>query len=70
MESTIVYWGYIGILENKMETTIVYWGYTGTMENEMETTMVFAARGVGTIASSFDGGLSDYQHEVRLSVRA
>ena len=27
METTIVYWGYIGIMENKMETTIVYWGY-------------------------------------------
>ena len=24
METTIVYWGYIGIMENKMETTI--WG--------------------------------------------
>ena len=34
MESTIVYWGYIGIMENKMETTIVYWGYIGIMENK------------------------------------
>ena len=24
--ATIVYWGYIGIMEKKMETTIVYWG--------------------------------------------
>ena len=24
MEATIVYWGYIGIMENKMEATIVY----------------------------------------------
>ena len=23
METTIVYWGYMGIMENKMETTIV-----------------------------------------------
>ena len=23
METTIVYWGYIGIMENKMETTIM-----------------------------------------------
>ena len=23
MESTVVYWGYIGIMEKKMETTIV-----------------------------------------------
>ena len=29
METTIVYWGYIGIMDNKMETTIVYWGYIG-----------------------------------------
>ena len=36
--SPIVYWGYIGITENKMETTIVYWGYIGIMEKKMETT--------------------------------
>ena len=41
METTIVYWGCIGIMENKMETTIVYWGYIGMMENEMETTIVY-----------------------------
>ena len=23
METTVVYWGYMGIMENKMETTIV-----------------------------------------------
>ena len=28
METTIVYWGYIGIMEKEMETTIVYWGST------------------------------------------
>ena len=27
METTIVYWGYIRIMEKKMETKIVYWGY-------------------------------------------
>ena len=32
METTIVYRGYIGIMENEMETTIVYWGYIGIME--------------------------------------
>ena len=31
METTIVYWGCIGIMENQMETTI--------MEKEMETTI-------------------------------
>ena len=41
METTIVYWGYIGIKEKKMETTIVYWGYIGIMENNMETTIVY-----------------------------
>ena len=29
METTIVYWGYIGIVEKKMETTMVYWVYIG-----------------------------------------
>ena len=33
-----VYWGYIGIMENKMETTIVYRGYRGIMEKKVETT--------------------------------
>ena len=41
MEITIVYWGYIGIMEKKMETTIVYWGYIGIIENEMKTTIVY-----------------------------
>ena len=40
METTIVHWGYIGIMENKMETTIVHWGYIGIMENKMESTIV------------------------------
>ena len=25
METTILYWGYIGIMEKNMETDIVYW---------------------------------------------
>ena len=29
METTMVYWGYRGIMEKKMETTMVYWGYRG-----------------------------------------
>ena len=33
LEATIVYWDYIGIMENKMEATIVYWGYIGIMDN-------------------------------------
>ena len=41
METTIVYWGYTGIMEHKMETTIVYWGYIGIMEKKMETTIVY-----------------------------
>ena len=59
METTIVYWGYIGvilgIMENKMETTIVYWGYIGVilgiMENKMETTIVYWGY-IGVILSS------------------
>ena len=34
METTIVYWNYIGITEKKMETTIVTWNHMGTMEKE------------------------------------
>ena len=41
MESTMVYWGYIGIMGKNMETTIVYWGYIGIMEKDMETTIYF-----------------------------
>ena len=37
METTVVYRGYIGIMEKKMETTIVSWGYRGIVENKMET---------------------------------
>ena len=35
METTIVYWGYIGIMEEEMETTIAYWGYMGIMEKKI-----------------------------------
>ena len=41
METTIVYWDYIGIMEKRMETTIVYWDYIGIMEKRMETTVVY-----------------------------
>ena len=32
METTIVYCGYMGIMENKMGTTLVDWGSMGIME--------------------------------------
>ena len=32
METTIVYGGYIGIMEKKREATIVYWGDLGIIE--------------------------------------
>ena len=38
---TMVYWGYIGIMEKKMETTIACWGYIGIMEKKMETHVVY-----------------------------
>ena len=41
METTIIYWGNIGIMENKMETTIICWGNIGIMENKMETTIIY-----------------------------
>ena len=28
METTIVYWDYMGIMQKKMEATIVHWGDT------------------------------------------
>ena len=31
MEATIVYWGYIGIIEKNMEATVVCWGYIGVI---------------------------------------
>ena len=37
METTIVYWDNIGMMEKKMETTIVYWDNMGIMEKKMET---------------------------------
>ena len=41
METTLVCWGYIGLMEKKKETTIVYWGlYTGVMEKNMEATIL------------------------------
>ena len=32
METTIVYWGYVGITERKMETTKISWGYVKRSE--------------------------------------
>ena len=40
-ETTIAYWGYIGIMEKKRKTTIVYWGYIGIMEKKRKTTVVY-----------------------------
>ena len=37
METTTVYWVYIGIMEKNMETTTVYWVCIGIMEKNMET---------------------------------
>ena len=40
METTMVDWGNIGIMEKKMETIMVYWGNIGIMEKKMDTTIV------------------------------
>ena len=45
METTIVYWGYIGIMENGMQTTIVCWGYMGITGKKMETTVMMGCIG-------------------------
>ena len=47
METTIVYRGNVGIMENEMETTIVYRSNIGIMENGIDvlyhyTTAVYA----------------------------
>ena len=34
METTVLYRGYMGIMEKKMETTVLYWGYRGTNGKE------------------------------------
>ena len=47
---TQVYWGNIGIIENKIETSIVYWVKTGIMENKMETTIVYSGKGASKYA--------------------
>ena len=52
METTLVYWGYIGVIfglywdngkENGNYSSILglYWGYIGIMEKKMETTLVY-----------------------------
>ena len=45
METTIVYRGYIGIMEKNMETTIVYRGYIGKLEKKMETSRILVCVG-------------------------
>ena len=42
METTVVYWGYLGIMEKKMETTVVYWGYVciGLMKSRDDRTLL------------------------------
>ena len=61
METTIVYWGYLGIMEKKMEATTASWGYLGMMEKKMEATVivwvselrVLKAYGLGFSVSGF-----------------
>ena len=40
MEATMVYRGYIRIMEKKMEATMVFWGYIKIMEKKMQATIV------------------------------
>ena len=55
METTIIYWGYIGVMEKKMETTIIYWGYIGVMEKKTETVMFARLEEVWGIARLYRG---------------
>ena len=52
--TTIVYWGYIGIMENKMETTTVYWGNIGIMENKMEATILGGCQNYGPFLATLN----------------
>ena len=36
METTVVHWGYMGIVTKQMEISIVYWSYIGIMEKKKE----------------------------------
>ena len=36
MQTTVVHWGYMGIMAKKMEASTVYWGYIGIMEKKKE----------------------------------
>ena len=45
METTIVHWGYEGVMEKKTGTTLVYLAYIGIME-KMETTICEATPSV------------------------
>ena len=47
METTIVYRGYIGIMEKKMETTIVYWGLAGFGVRPRVQGLGFCVQGLG-----------------------
>ena len=38
METTMIYRGYIGIMENEMETTIICWGYTEVKPSGFKST--------------------------------
>ena len=60
METTIVYWGYTGIMEKNMETTVVYWGCIGIMEKKMETTIVYWGYTPPPFLPGGYSGISDY----------
>ena len=65
-QTTTIYWGNIGIMENKMETTIIYWGNIGIMENKMETTIIWVI--VPLNSSSGYTGLRAYRASEGLGV--
>ena len=48
VETTIVCWGYIEIMEKNMETAVVYWVNIGMMENRMETAIQGLEKPVST----------------------
>ena len=62
MDTTIIYWGYIGKMEKNMETTIVYGGYVGIMEKKLETTIV------STVGCQFQGVYTGFRTPLKITI--
>ena len=57
METTLVYWGHIGMMEKKMDTTLVHWGHIGMMEKKMDTAIAYWGN-IGMMANKMETTLA------------